>query len=412
MTLTDTRLKFLASGRVTNGLGEAGEYDDPDWPRYIRTTDIAGPRSLRDDTFVSLPPVIARRAPVRRGDILMTAVGATVGKTILYESDQPACYAGYLVRFRPSPGVEPRFISYWTETPLFLGQIEAGKVRSTIDNFSASKYANLKLRIPSLVDQRNIADALDRETVRIDALIERESRMVEILSERFETATLSLVTSGLRPFSCARDSGIGLLGTIPTHWRTVRNKTFMREIADLSQTGNEELLTVSHITGVTPRAEKEVNMFMAESLEGYKRVVPGDLVINTMWAWMGALGVSPHSGVVSPAYGVYRIDPLKADPAYLDALFRSRPYISEMTRYSRGVWSSRLRLYPDVFLSLSTPLPPLDEQQEIAKRIEEMAHEHDRIKNRLERAIALLKERRQALITAAITGEIGLSEVA
>ena len=72
-------LKHLAAVPVTNGVGEAAEFDDPSWPRYVRTTDIAGPRDLRPDTFKSLPPEVARRASLRQGDVVMTAAGATIG---------------------------------------------------------------------------------------------------------------------------------------------------------------------------------------------------------------------------------------------------------------------------------------------------------------------------------------------
>jgi len=96
VTWQANRLKFLAAEPIRNGLGEAGAQDDSSWPRYIRTTDIAGPRTLREDVFASLPPEVAQRAMLRRGDIVMTAAGATIGKTLLYDSDKPACYAGYL----------------------------------------------------------------------------------------------------------------------------------------------------------------------------------------------------------------------------------------------------------------------------------------------------------------------------
>ena len=72
------------------------------------------------------------------------------------------------------------------------------------------------------------------------------------------------------------------LGEVPAHWEVVRNKVLFHEFDARSTTGDEELLTVSHITGVTPRSEKNVNMIMAETLEGYKKCEIGDLVINTI----------------------------------------------------------------------------------------------------------------------------------
>jgi len=172
MTWRRIRLKYLAQVPITNGVGEPGSFDNPEWPRYIRTTDIAGPRSLRSDVFASLPLEIAAKAPLLRGDIVMTAAGATVGKSMLYDSDDPACYAGYLARFRPLPDVDGRFVSYWTESFVFWDQIASGKVTSTIDNFSAGKYQNLWIDIPDLPAQQAIANYLDAETARIDALLD------------------------------------------------------------------------------------------------------------------------------------------------------------------------------------------------------------------------------------------------
>src|SRR3972149_10918325 len=94
----------------------------------------------------------------------------------------------------------------------------------------------------------------------------------------------------LPKYDSYKDSGVNWLGKVPADWNVVRNKEIFKERDSLSVTGEETLLTVSHITGVTPRSEKNVNMFLAESNEGYKICHKGDLVINTMWAWMGALG--------------------------------------------------------------------------------------------------------------------------
>lgn len=316
----------------------------------------------------------------------------------------------HLFRVEPDSNVEIRWLRYVLEVA--TDRLEPLMHGSAMTHVTRDMLRIVRVSVPARSTQERVAHFLDAETDGLDRLVAQESQMLELLDERLDAGTSSLVTCGLRPPSTTQDSRIEPIGLVPGHWRVVRNKTFMHEITDLSPTGDEELLTVSHITGVTPRAEKDVNMFLAESFEGYKRVTPGDLVINTMWAWMGALGVSKHSGIVSPAYGVYRIDPLQADATYIDALFRSRPYVAQMTRYSRGVWTSRLRLYPEVFLSLSAPLPPLDEQRQIANRLLELRREHADITDRLERAIALLRERRQAVIAAAVTGELDVSVAA
>ena len=92
---------------------------------------------------------------------------------------------------------------------------------------------------------------------------------------------------------------------------------------------------MSHLTGVTPRSEKDVNMFEAETTEGYKVCPAGDLVINTLWAWMGAMGVSPVDGIVSPAYNVYEPGS-RLEPSYVDALVRLPVFAQEVNAIFKG----------------------------------------------------------------------------
>ena len=216
---------------------------------------------------------------------------------------------------------------------------------------------------------------------------------------------------GLDRSAPLRPSGIDWLGDIPAHWEVERSRWLFNERDERSETGEEEMLTVSHITGVTPRSQKDVNMFEAETTAGYKLCFTGDLVINTLWAWMGAMGTAPVHGIVSPAYNVYTPGQ-RLLPAYVDALVRIPVFAQEVTRYSKGVWSSRLRLYPEGFFETFWPVPPLDEQEQIVVRIAEERVKIDRLATATQRSIALLKERRSALIAAAVTGQIAIPEAA
>jgi type I restriction enzyme S subunit len=162
---------------------------------------------------------------------------------------------------------------------------------------------------------------------------------------------------------------------------------------------------------VTPRSEKDVNMFEAETTEGYKICLSGDLVINTLWAWMGAMGVSPIDGIASPAYNVYEPGD-RIEPSYIDALVRLPIFAQEVIRYSKGVWSSRLRLYPEGFFQVSLPVPSRSEQREIVAHIARETVKLDELCIATERTTVLLKERRAALIAAAVTGQINVGNVA
>ena len=279
-------------------------------------------------------------------------------------------------------------------------------VTNVVAILKQSAQGIIKFTVPPTVEQRAIAAFLDRETTRLDALIAKKQRLIELLQEQRTALISQAVTKGLDPNVAMKDSGIPSIAQVPAHWTVERNKWIFREINDRSTTGEEELLTVSHITGITPRSEKrEVTMFLAESNEGHKRCRRDDLVINTMWAWMGALGVTKYDGIVSPSYNVYR-PTRKYVPEYLDYLYRTSAFICEIIRYSQGVWTSRLRLYPEEFFLMSTPTPPLSEQQAIVNYIEEETGRYSRFIARLEESIERLREYRTALIAAAVTGKI------
>ncbi len=99
-------------------------------------------------------------------------------------------------------------------------------------------------------------------------------------------------------------------------------------------------------------------------------------------------------------------------PSYIDALVRLPVFAQEVTRYSKGVWSSRLRLYPEGFFEVYLPVPPKAEQQAIVKHIARETEKLDAARVATERTIGLLKERRSALIAAAVTGQLDVGAAA
>ena len=207
----------------------------------------------------------------------------------------------------------------------------------------------------------------------------------------------------LRPYPAYRPSSVPWLGDVPAHWEVRRVKTLYREVDERSATGAEELMSVSHKTGVTPR-KQNVTMFLAESNVGYKVCRPGDIVVNTMWAYMAALGVARQDGLVSPSYAVYR--PVNRDllnDDYVDSLLRTEEYRTAYLTRSTGITDSRLRLYPEQFLAIPFVCPPLAEQAGIVRYLDRVDERIRRYVDAKGRLIALLEEERQAVVNRAVT---------
>ncbi len=268
-------------------------------------------------------------------------------------------------------------------------------------------FFDIPILVPSRQEQDAIVAFLEAKEREIATFIRHKRRTIELLKEQKAALINRAVTRGLNPDAPLKPSGIDWLGDIPAHWQRKPAKCYFREIDQRSEGGDEELLSVSHITGVTPRSEKNITMFMAESYEGSKLCQRGDLVINIMWAWMGALGVSDYSGIVSSSYGVYRLkDPTAFNGVYLDNLLRTKGYIAEYTCRSTGIRSSRLRLYSDEFFLIPIFKPPLEEQNQIVIFVKTQSAEVDKAVVAAESEIALIEEYRASLIDAAVTGKI------
>ena len=203
-----------------------------------------------------------------------------------------------------------------------------------------------------------------------------------------------------------KDSGIEWIEQIPEDWTTKRIKELFTEINDRCEYGgNYTLLSVSEYYGVAPRADKvpEDEMIThADSLDGYKICLPNDIVMNIMLAWKRALGVSNFTGIVSPAYCVYR-SKIDMIARYFHYLFRTDIYANLFKQYSTGIIDSRLRLYPDKFLSLTCHFPNKETQKRIADFLDEKCDKIDRYIEKQQQVIEKLKAYKQSVITEAVT---------
>ena len=220
------RMKFLKSEPFMYGANEAADYDDASFPRFIRITDLRSDGTLRDDTFRSLPESIARPYLLSDGDLLLARSGATVGKAFLYHSRWGrACFAGYLIRLRPDlRKVHPEYMSYYVQSHTYLDEIAVSTIQATIQNVSAERYGEFSVRLPSLLEQREIVHFLDRKTAQIDSLIAKKQRQIELLGEKRQALISRAVAKGLDPTVPMKESGIPWLGTIPAHWEVVALK--------------------------------------------------------------------------------------------------------------------------------------------------------------------------------------------
>jgi type I restriction enzyme S subunit len=208
-------------------------------------------------------------------------------------------------------------------------------------------------------------------------------------------------------------SGVEGLGKVPKHWDVRRGKFVFESIDVRSEQGEEELLTVSSRDGVVPRSDLQVTMFKADSYAGHKLCWPHDLVINSLWAWANGLGFSKQHGIVSTAYGIYRLrDPYRPLWQFLDLALRSGAYAWQFQVRSRGIWKSRLQLTDWAFLDMPIALPPDHEASMICKQVASATAELDKAMLTATQEIALLKEYRASLIADVVTGKVDVREAA
>lgn len=342
---------------------------------------------------------------VKNGDIVFVKT-ASIGKVAYVENLPVETTVNPQILVFKEINCNAKFLSYYLQNKKIQGWIIASANGSTISTISQVSVGNYPIILPSQKVQDSLVKYIDIEISKIDIAIAQQQKMIDLLNERKQIIINNAVTKGLNPNASMKDSGIDWIGQIPSQWDVKRGKFLFRIVNDLSKTGEEELLSVSDKTGVTPRSMKNVNMFMAESLVGYKKCKVGDICSNIMWMWHGAVGVSKYEGVISPSYGVYRQIGRYYHNDYLDIMLRLPRIVKLYSVLSTGLTESRLRLYPSDFLGIYFMVPPIEEQKKIVEYVRNMCNPIDSAIDNIEKQISLLQERKQIIINDVVTGKV------
>lgn len=284
--------------------------------------------------------------------------------------------------------------------------ISNGVRQNTSDFRSWNKVAPIPCFLPPYEEQLSIVSYLDDKCANIDKMLEGKQKQIELLSEMKQRVIFDAVTCGLNPDVKMKVTNIPWLPEIPEHWTVKPIRAILRENNEKTETGTEELLSLSQYTGVSRKRDAgKTGMFEAESTIGYKKVHSGQFVMNIMLAWNGSYAVSGLEGIISPAYCVF--DFISNDnKMYYNYLWRLGVYQGAFKTESRGIIDSRLRLYPNKFLPFPTICPPLEEQNAIVNYINEKVVKIDTLTSKLQQEIESIKEYKQRLISDVVTGQI------
>jgi type I restriction enzyme S subunit len=264
---------------------------------------------------------------------------------------------------------------------------------------------NLEVLVPPRAEQDQIAQRLLAKLSQVDGLVKAKQRLLDLLTEKRRALIASAVTKGLNPAAPMRDSGIEWLGLVPMHWRSERARWLFGE-SRLDIRTQDQMVTCFRDGMVTLRSKRREDGFTNGEIEhGYQGIRQGQLVLHSMDAFAGAIGVSDSDGKCTPEYVI--CDPLtgETDAHYFALLLREMALRRYIQAHCSAVRERAPRIRFNEFKDFVLPLPPLDEQHAIVAYIERQALPLLRLAEHTRTTLDLLKERRTALIAAAVSGD-------
>ena len=359
---------------------------------------------------------------VHAGDILLNITGASIGRTCLVPHEIAGANVNQHVCILRLINAEYRgYIAMFLKSPVVKGQIDVIQTGAGREGLNYGQISRLAIFAPPLNEQKTIAAFLDRETAKIDGLIGQQQRLIELLKEKCQAIISHAVTRGLNPHAPLKPSGVEWLGDVPAQWKVI---PLGRVTVSRCDGPFGSGLKSEHYTDTGVRVIRLQNIrhdgfngadeafidpdYYERELNGHD-VVGGDILIaglgddrNTVGrACVAPKGIEP--AMVKADCFRYRLDTEQVLPEFA-AITLSAGSAADAGVLSSG--STRSRIPLSVMATRKVALPPMSEQTEIAAFINAASLQFDTLTAEAEHAIELLQERRSALISAAVTGQI------
>jgi type I restriction enzyme, S subunit len=413
------RLKTLASVELSNV--DKKSVDGQEIVQLCNYTDVY--YNERITGVLEFMPATATREQVRRfslrtGDVLITKDSESwtdIAVPAVVAEDLPGVLCGYhLAHIRPGADYDGAFLSraFAAVGPRDQFQVAANGI--TRFGLGGGAIRTGIFPVPPEPEQRAIAAFLNRETARIDGLVAKKERLIELLQEQRTALITRAVTKGLDPNVPMKDSGVEWLGEIPAHWE-VKKTTWLFSVGSGTTPKSEDLgyyggetpwITTSELReSVVLTTEKYVTQAARREHSSLKLHPAGSVAVAMYGATIGRLGVLGVDATVNQACCVFSKPRGIGMQFWFYWLQMRRPYL-----ISLGYGGGQPNLSQDLLRSVRVPTPPLPEQHAIAAFLDRETARIDTLTTKIREAVERLKELRTALISAAVTGKIDVRE--
>lgn len=412
------RLRQLAS--FTNSGIDKKSYEDQEQVSLCNYTDVYYNEFITADMpfmqATASKDEIAQFT-LKKGDLIITKDSedpSDIGIPALVVEDAPGVVCGYhLTLIRSAEFASARLLHRVLQSTPTHAYFYIESPGITRYGLGQDVIGDLRVCMPQANEIVRIADCIDRETKRIDSLIAKKTRFIELLKEKRQALIMHAVTKGLNPNVKMRSSGEKWLGDIPERWEFVPSNSLFPESKERAR-DDDAHLSATQKYGVIPLAEYErlenrQVTHAVKNLDQRKHAEVDDFVIS-MRSFEGGIERVKARGCVRSSYVVIKaVD--KAHVGFFTYLFKSSAYIQGLQATSTFIRDGQDLSYGN-FKQVKLPCPGLEEQKIIAGFLDKSISRIDLLSEKTKRSIDLLKERRSAFITAAVTGQIDLREAA